>query len=86
MEENTMTKTVIVHLINEDPVLAEIERMPEPCDTNILIFYPRRVDGKPVHYLRDEATAVIYPMQRVSSIEVMAEERGAEEEITFYRE
>ena len=81
-----MTQTVIVHLLNEDPVLAEIERTPEPGDTSIMLFYPRRVDGKPVHYLSDEATAVIFPMHRVSSIEVMAEERVAEEEVTFYRE
>ena len=81
-----MTKTVIVHLMNEDPVLAEIESMPEPSDTSIVVFYPRRVDGKPVHYLSDEATTVIFPMHRVSSIEVTAEERVAEEEVTFYRE
>jgi len=81
-----MTQTVIVHLMNEDPVLAEVERMPEPGDANILVFYPRRTDGKPLHYLSDGATRVIFPMHRVSSIEVVGEERAEKEEITFYRE
>jgi hypothetical protein len=81
-----MTQTAIVHLLNEDPVLAELEKMPEPGDTSISVLYPRRVDGKPVHYLTDGVTTVIFPMHRVSSIEIMAEERAKEEEITFYRE
>lgn len=80
-----MSQRVLVHLMNEDPVLAEIDRVPEPDDTNIVVLYPRRVDGKPVHYLSDDATAVIFPMHRVSSIEIMSEER-AEEDLTFYRE
>jgi hypothetical protein len=81
-----VTHMVIVHLMNEDPVLAEMERMPEPDDSSILVFYPRRVDGKPVHYLNDDATTVIFPMHRISSIEIMAEERAEEGEVTFYRE
>jgi hypothetical protein len=81
-----MAQTVIVHLMNEDPVMAEVERMPEPDDTNIVVLYPRRTDGKPVQYLSDGASMVIFPLHRVSSIEVMGEEWVREEEITFYRE
>ncbi len=81
-----MTQTVIVHLVNEDPVLAEMERMPEQGDISILVLHPRRVDGKPVHYLRHDATRVLFPMHRVSSIEIIGEEGAEEEEITFYRE
>jgi hypothetical protein len=78
--------TVIVHLMNEDPVLAEVERMPEPDDTSISVLSPRRTDGKPVHYLTDDASMVIFPLHRVSSIEVVGEERAREEEVTFYPE
>ncbi len=81
-----MAQTVIVHLVNEDPVLAEVEKMPELGDTNVQVLYPRRVDGKPVHYLSDSATMVIFPMHRISSIEIVGEERAEEGEITFYRE
>lgn len=81
-----MAQTVIVHLLNEDPVVAELDRMPEPGDTSLLILDPRRTDGKPIHYLSDGATSVIFPMHRVSSIEVFAEERAKEEDISFYRQ
>jgi hypothetical protein len=77
---------VIVHLLNEDPIVAELERLPEPEDTSITVLDPRREDGKPIHYLRDGSTAVIFPMHRVSSLEIFAEERAPEEEVTFYRE
>jgi hypothetical protein len=81
-----MTQKVIVHLLNEDPIVAELERLPEPEDTSITVFDPRREDGKPITYLRDGSTAVIFPMHRVSSLEIFAEERAPEEEVTFYRE
>jgi len=81
-----MAQTVIVHLLDEDPILAELDRMPEPGDTSLLILDPRRTDGKPIHYLSDGATSVIFPMHRVSSIEVFAEERAKEEDISFYRQ
>lgn len=81
-----MAQVVVVHLTNEDPVLAELERMPEPGDTHILLLYPRRKDGKPIHYLSDDARAVIFPMHRVSSIEIVSEGKAEEEDITFYRE
>jgi len=81
-----MAQTVIVHLLDEDPILAELDRMPEPGDTSLLILDPRRTDGKPIHYLSDGATSVIFPMHRVSSIEVFAEERATEEDISFYRQ
>jgi hypothetical protein len=81
-----MTHRAIVHLVNEDPIVADLERMPEPGDTSITIFDPHREDGKPIHYLREGSTAVIFPMHRVSSLEIFTEERAAEEDITFYRD
>ncbi len=81
-----MARRVIVHLLDEDPIIAELERLPEPGDSNILILDPRRQDGKPIHYLSDKATTVIFPMHRVSSIELFGEEMAAEEEVRIYRE
>ncbi len=79
-----MARTVIVHLLNEDPIVAELERMPEPGDTSIYILDPRRTDGKPIRYLSDATSTVIFPMHRISSIELFDEERAAEEDITFF--
>jgi len=81
-----MAIRVIVHLMNEDPVLAEMEEMPQAGDTSITVFDPRREDGNPIHYLREDAAAVVFPMHRISSLELVGEERVTEEEITFYRD
>jgi hypothetical protein len=81
-----MGHRVIVHLLNEDPIVAELERMPDPGDSIITVIDPHREDGKPIHYLRDGSTAVVFPMHRVSSIEIFAEDQAKAEDITFYRE
>jgi hypothetical protein len=81
-----MGHRVIVHLLNEDPIVAEVERMPDPGDTIITVTDPHREDGKPIDYLREGSSAVVFPMHRVSSIEAFGEGPAKEEEITFYRE
>jgi hypothetical protein len=81
-----MAHRVIVHLLNEDPIVADLERMPDPGDSSVTVFDPHREDGKPIHYLKDVSSAVIFPMHRISSIEVFAEEGIREEDVTFYRE
>jgi len=81
-----MAQTVIVHLMDEDPVLAELERMPDPGDSFIRVTDPRREDGKPIHYLKEGSDVVIFPLHRVSSLEIFTAELAKEEELTFYRE
>jgi hypothetical protein len=76
---------VIVHLHNEDPILAEIEAMPDPADQSIVLTNPRRRDGRSVHYITEGATAFIFPWTRISFIEVMAEEEQLEV-VEFFRE
>ncbi|HJX39337.1 MAG TPA: hypothetical protein VJ714_12085 [Anaerolineae bacterium] len=81
-----MAQRVIVHLADEDPIVAEIERIPDPGDSYIRVIDPRREDGKPVQYLKEGSAAVIFPMHRISSIEILTEGMAKEEEITFFRE
>ncbi len=80
-----MSIEVILHLQNEDPVVAEIESLPDPTHLNILITNPRRRDGRPLHYVTEGARAFIFPWSRISFIEVMGEEE-AEEVVEFFRE
>ena len=85
-----MAHTVIVHLMNEDPLLAETERLPEPGDTSITLSSPRRRDGRIPHYITHGVTEIIMPLHRVSFIEVIPEEEEepeeAEEEVVFHRD
>lgn len=66
-----MTLTLLLHISNEDPLLVEVEHLPEPSDTCIIGMHPRRRDNKEVHFLLPEVTTVIFPLTRVSFIEVM---------------
>jgi hypothetical protein len=56
-----MSITVIMHIANEEPILGEIDEIPEPTHQMVTITNPRRRDGKDIHYLEDEVTTMIVP-------------------------
>ncbi|MBA3073282.1 MAG: hypothetical protein Q8R87_03330 [Anaerolineaceae bacterium] len=76
---------IILHMLNEDPVVCEVEELPQKNDTILLVHNPRRRDGKDLSYLEANVNTVIWPMSRVSFIEVMP---GSEDEkiVSFVRE
>ncbi len=77
--------TVIIHMMNEDPVLGEMDAVPNPTDTIVLVKNPRQKDGKDLRNLEPNVTFAIWPMHRISLIEIMPS--GEEEEIiSFVRE
>lgn len=77
--------TVIIHMMNEDPVLGELDSLPTPSDTIVTLKNPRQKDGKDLRNLESNVTIAIWPMVRISFIEVIPS--GEEEEIiTFVRE
>jgi hypothetical protein len=77
--------SVILHIVNEDPVLGEIEDMPGITDTILLVRNPRKRDGKDIQSLDPNVMTVIWPMSRINYIEVLPS--GEEEEIiTHVRE
>jgi hypothetical protein len=77
--------TVLIHIANEDPILGEIDQLPGLVDTNILVKNPRRRDGKDLPNIMNNVTQVIWPMIRVSFIELVPGE-GEEQIIGFVRE
>jgi hypothetical protein len=77
--------TVLLHIQNEDPVLGEVEELPKPTDTIIIIKNPRKRDGKDLAFIDSNISTVIWPMSRMNFIEVIPSEEE-EEIITFVRE
>lgn len=77
--------TIVIHIANEDPIMGEIEQLPGPTDTTLFVKNPRRKDGKDVSYLMNGITEVIWPIVRITFIEIMAGEND-EEIIGFVRE
>jgi hypothetical protein len=77
--------SVILHIMNEDPVLGEIEDIPGVTDTIIQVKNPRKRDGKDLPYLDPNVMTVIWPISRINYMEVLPS--GEEEEIiTHVRE
>lgn len=66
-----MPITVLVHLSGEDPVLGEIDEVPAPTDTSVAINNPRRKDGKDLPYIDGNVVTVVWPMHRVTFLEIL---------------
>jgi hypothetical protein len=77
---------VVIHLNNEDPVLADMEKMPDPTHTSIMFTNPRRRDGKALNYVTEGAQLFVFPWSRISFLEVMGGEEAEKEIEEFFRE
>ena len=77
--------TILLHILNEDPILAEIESLPKSDTLNLIVQNPRLRDGKSLPYLDRDVNMVIWPMSRVNFIEVYPGE-DEEEIISHVRE
>jgi hypothetical protein len=80
-----MAYTVILHIAGESAVAGEIEELPKPTDTILVVSNPRSRDGKDLHYLEANVVKVIWPIYKLTLIEIL---QGQEEEkiIGFVRE
>ena len=77
--------TILVHIQNEDPVLGEVDVLPDTKDLLITVKNPRRRDGKDLHYLEANVSSVMWPTSRINFIEIMPS--GEEDDIiSFVRE
>jgi hypothetical protein len=80
-----MPYTVLIHLLNEDAVVGEIDHIPESTDQVLIASNLRLRDGRNVSYLLPETDTVIYPWTRIHCVEILP---GEEEEkiVSFVRE
>ncbi|MBN1180286.1 MAG: hypothetical protein JXD18_13825 [Anaerolineae bacterium] len=81
-----MPLTILLHLTGEDPMVAEIDKMPEAADQFLACQNPRRRDGTDVKYLDPDIKTLLLPWHRIHSIEIMGAEGEEEEIFTFVRE
>ena len=81
-----MAITVIVHVMNQEPFLAEVDEIPSPNANFITITNPRLRNGKPVNYIEAEATKVIFPWHRISFLETLPGDEDNEAVESFFRD
>jgi hypothetical protein len=80
-----MARTVIIHIVGEDPVVAELEREPQPSDNYLHVVNLRKRDGKDVHYVSPGVQSVIFPWSRITFLELMVDEEERGKVIDFFR-
>jgi hypothetical protein len=80
-----MAYTVILHVTGETAITGEIEELPKPTDTILVVNNPRSRDGKDLHYIEANVSKVIWPISKLTLIEIL---EGEEQEkiIGFVRE
>jgi hypothetical protein len=80
-----MPYTVLLHIKNEEAVVAEIDEMPDPTDQVLICNNLRYRDGRQVTYILPETDTVIYPWSLIHCVEIMPGEEK-EEVVSFIRE
>ena len=66
-----MAIEVILHIHNSDPVVGELDEMPDLRDTMIKVTNPRHRDGKDLQYIQDSVATVLWPIHELSFIEIL---------------
>lgn len=80
-----MSYSVILHIPGELSVIGEVDELPKPSDTLIIVSNPRQRDGKDIHYLEHNVVKVIWPIEKITLIEILENEEE-EHLIGFVRE
>ncbi len=80
-----MAYTILIHVANEDAIMAEVDELPAATDTWLKIANPRRKDNKDLHYLLSDVTTIMLPTWRISFVEILPN-KDEEEIITTVRE
>jgi hypothetical protein len=80
-----MAYSVILHISGESAIMGEVDELPKPSDTLIIVSNPRLRDGKDIHYLEHNVVKVIWPIDKITLIEILESEEE-EHLIGFVRE
>jgi len=80
-----MSMTILIHMMSEDPIVAEVDQLPDPSDQFLLCTNPRRRDGRDLTYVLPEVHSLILPWHRIHCVEILPSEQE-EKVVTFVRE
>ncbi len=81
-----MALTVIIHLTNMDPILAEMDALPDPEASYIVCSNPRARDGKHLSFIDPDCTRFMFPWHRISFIETFPGDDDQTRVEAFFRE
>jgi hypothetical protein len=74
-----MIRGAVVHLLNEQPMLADLRSLPVSADASLVCTNLRGVDGKPVPFIDRSDSWFVIPLDQVRFVEVPAKALAAGE-------
>jgi hypothetical protein len=77
---------VILHVLNQDAIVGEMEKLPDPKDSFVSISNPRKMDNRPVTFIDKRARVIIFPWNQIFFIEVMESEEEKRDTLNIWRE
>ena len=80
-----MAHLLLIHVLGEEPFLADTDNLPNPADSFLQFTNPRKRDGKSISYITRGATEFYLPWHRISIVEVMGGEEEEEDIVDFFR-
>ncbi len=81
-----MARTVIIHLLNQDPIVADMEMLPNESASFVAFTNPRLRDDKNVPWATPGARSFIFPWSRINFIEVMTSKEEESSVIKPFRD
>jgi hypothetical protein len=81
-----MAFTVVLHLLGTDPILAELDELPDPHSSFVLCSNPRARDGKNLPYIEAGCTRFMFPWHRLNFIESFPSEEDQTKIEAFFRD
>jgi len=80
-----MPYQILIHVAGEEAIAGEVDELPKSTDTIVTFTNPRRREGKEIHYVDSRAVKIIWPMDKISFIEVLGD-GDADQIVSFVRE
>ena len=67
-----MIRNVVIHITNEQPLLADLFEMPTPTDVSLVCTNVRMLDGKKPIFIDHADSVFVFPYLNVRFIEILA--------------
>lgn len=67
-----MIRNVVIHITNEQPLLADLYEMPTPTDVSMICTNVRMLDGKKPLFIDHANSVFVFPYLNIRFIEILA--------------
>jgi hypothetical protein len=80
-----MQQSLIVHLLDDDPLVCEVDELPDPTHQFMIIHTPRYRDGRTLPDLGENVSTLLIPWRRIAYVQLLPV-TDVENIVSFVRE